>query len=200
MTLFTLAEKKEAFLEIKKSKFIGLIESCSSLENFKKRVLELKKEHPKAAHVCSATRLGLPPSPPSSYFDDDGEPTGSAGRPILAHLEGGHFIQTAVYVVRYFGGIKLGVGGLVSAYSDITRESLLDVIKIPFIEKVDIKVKVNYPILDSFLYEIKKENIFIKNQEYLEVIFFTLEVTKEQIFFIEKLSQGRFFQQLFILS
>lgn len=105
------------FLEEKKSKFYGYIFSCKEEKEIKVVLENLKKENKKATHVCYAYRLR---SPFCEKAVDDGEPSGTAGRPILNVLQKRDLQDVCVMVVRFFGGIKLGAGGLVRAYTKIT--------------------------------------------------------------------------------
>lgn len=108
-------------LEIKKSKFIGLYFSVKSQDEVVEILNNLKKEHKKATHICYAYRLT---SPFSEKAFDDGEPSGTAGKPILNVLQKQDKKDSLLVVVRYFGGIKLGAGGLVRAYSKTASETL----------------------------------------------------------------------------
>lgn len=108
-------------MEIKKSKFLGFFYDVNSSEEVSKILTELKKEHKKARHIAWAYVLS---SPLTEKFSDDGEPSGTAGRPILNVLQKQNKKNCLVAVVRYFGGIKLGAGGLVRAYTKATVESL----------------------------------------------------------------------------
>ena len=103
--------------EEKKSKFYGYMLSCESEAEIKKALEDLRKEHKKATHICYAYRLS---SPFAEKAVDDGEPSGTAGRPILNVLQKKDLKNVCVFVVRYFGGIKLGAGGLVRAYTKTT--------------------------------------------------------------------------------
>ncbi len=103
----------------KKSKFYGYLLLCENEENLKNAVAFLKSEHKKATHICWAVRMEHP------FFEkavDDGEPSGTAGRPILNVLQKKGLQNVVVFVVRYFGGIKLGAGGLVRIYSKVAGE------------------------------------------------------------------------------
>ena len=103
----------------KKSKFLGYLLLCQSENEIKEALAYLKAEHKKATHICWAGRLSSP------FFEkavDDGEPSGTAGRPILNVLQKKDMQNAVIFVVRYFGGIKLGVGGLVRAYSKVAGE------------------------------------------------------------------------------
>lgn len=103
----------------KKSRFIGYLLECAKEDEVKLALDFLRKEHKKATHICWACRLKTP------FYEkavDDGEPGGSAGRPILSVLQKKDVSNVCVFVVRYFGGIKLGAGGLVRAYAKVTSE------------------------------------------------------------------------------
>ena len=106
-------------IEINKSKFYGILFPVDNVEEVKEYLNQVRKDYPKATHYCYAYRVnGLEKS------NDDGEPSGTAGRPILNVLQKRGLSNIMVAVVRYFGGIKLGAGGLVRAYSKATTEAL----------------------------------------------------------------------------
>lgn len=112
----TVKEKYSKLIEINKSKFIGILFPVESQEDFKMQLNLINKEWPKATHYCYAYRLnGMEKS------NDDGEPSGTAGRPILEFLKNNDLENVALVVVRYFGGIKLGAGGLLRAYIDASK-------------------------------------------------------------------------------
>jgi uncharacterized YigZ family protein len=104
------------------SRFLGYAYPVNSAPQFKERLAALKKEHPKAAHHCFAYRLGTE----GSLFrvSDDGEPSGSAGRPILGQIDSRQLTDVLVVVVRYFGGTLLGVPGLIHAYRTVTAMAI----------------------------------------------------------------------------
>jgi len=108
-------------LEIKKSKFIGYLFEIKNVEEIKEKIDALKREHKKATHICYAYRLI---SPFAEKAVDDGEPSGTAGKPILNVLQKQDKQNVLLVVVRYFGGIKLGAGGLLRAYSKCASETL----------------------------------------------------------------------------
>lgn len=110
---------KETEIIEKKSKFLGYLLLCQSENEIKEALAYLKDEHRKATHICWAGRLSSP------FFEkavDDGEPSGTAGRPILNVLQKKDMQNAVIFVVRYFGGIKLGAGGLVRTYSKVAGE------------------------------------------------------------------------------
>lgn len=96
------------------SQFIGIVHPITSVDEFKEKLAAIKKEHPKATHHCFAYRLGLDGQ--QFRASDDGEPSGTAGRPILGQIDSRQLTDVLVVVVRYFGGSLLGVPGLINAY------------------------------------------------------------------------------------
>lgn len=108
-----------AELREKASKFIGVLtplQTEAEAEDFR---LSLWKEHPKASHVCYAYRLGL--NGETYKINDDGEPSGTAGKPIYNQLQSYNLTDIGLYVIRYFGGTKLGTSGLITAYKDTSK-------------------------------------------------------------------------------
>ncbi len=118
----TVTIESRAELEIEKSQFIGICKPISSKESLKVWIQELWKEHPKATHIVHAAIFGEDGAIWS--LSDDGEPHGSSARPILDIMKGRELTQTGIIVIRYFGGKKLGVGGLVRAYGDTAKATL----------------------------------------------------------------------------
>ncbi|MET0391628.1 MAG: YigZ family protein, partial [Chitinophagaceae bacterium] len=104
------------------SKFIAFAFPLADAADFKEKLAAVKKEHPKATHHCFAYRLGTEGT--SYRVSDDGEPSGSAGRPILGQIDSRELTDTLVVVVRYFGGTLLGVPGLITAYKTVAALAL----------------------------------------------------------------------------
>ncbi len=118
----TVAGAGEATLEIKKSEFIGVIAPATTEEEARRIIDEQKQLHPKARHWCTAYVLG--PDARTQRSNDDGEPAGTAGAPILDVLGGSGLTDVVAVVTRYFGGVLLGAGGLVRAYGSAASEAL----------------------------------------------------------------------------
>ncbi|MCL1148093.1 YigZ family protein [Shewanella sp. 10N.261.52.F9] len=110
--------------EIKHSRFISFLFHCQSAEELKCVLTNLKVEYPGANHYCYAFVGGAPTDNVNMGSSDDGEPSGSAGRPMLAALQGANIGEVGAVVIRYFGGTKLGVGGLVRAYSSGIKQAI----------------------------------------------------------------------------
>jgi uncharacterized YigZ family protein len=128
-------------LVIKKSRFIACVESVAGRDEAQARVAQLKAEHPDAAHVCWALLAGG-----QSAAHDDGEPGGTAGRPMLEVLRHQDLQGVMASVVRYFGGVKLGAGGLLRAYTDAVAQALLTAEKIPLIKQAQLACSVPYAL------------------------------------------------------
>jgi len=109
---------------VKKSRFIARVLPVSSREEVNAAVSQARNDYPDARHHCWAYLLGKPADATSAGMNDDGEPAGTAGKPILNVLQYGHLGDVLVIVIRYFGGIKLGAGGLVRAYGTATKMAL----------------------------------------------------------------------------
>ena len=124
--MYSLAAAVHCTLEIRKSRFIGCVEPVPDRATAQQRVAALRAEHPDAAHVCWALLAGG-----HSAAVDDGEPSGTAGRPMLDVLRHQELDGVLATVVRYFGGTKLGAGGLVRAYTDAIAQALLHAERIP---------------------------------------------------------------------
>ena len=151
--------KENASYEIveKKSKFIGNVFYVESKEEAEKIIKEQKKKYHDARHNCWAYRV-LDDNNVVEKSSDDGEPSGTAGAPMLNILSKENIVNTLVIVTRYFGGILLGTGGLVKAYSESTKLAL-EQAKITKIEEGYIhKIEINYSDLDSFKYYLKKKS------------------------------------------
>lgn len=118
-----IADGPEATTKVKGSRFTGQALSAHSLDEALSRLETIRKRYHDATHHCWAAVWG-PPESSDERFDDDGEPSGSAGRPILHHLRGSGACDGLVVVTRWFGGTKLGTGGLVQAYSEAAHQAL----------------------------------------------------------------------------
>jgi uncharacterized YigZ family protein len=132
----TVEKSSSAEYKDRGSKFIAYTFPVMSVNEFKERLAEIKKEHPKATHHCFAYRLGLDGL--QFRASDDGEPSGSAGRPILGQIDSKELTNVLIVVVRYYGGTLLGVPGLINAYKTAAALALQVT---PFVQK---PVMVNY--------------------------------------------------------
>lgn len=144
MTHCCIEALKKTETLIKRSRFIAVISPCQNLDEIHDFLSSLHSQHPQATHIAYAWRL-LTDQGLRERFFDAGEPSGTAGRPILNHLQGKNLINCCLAVIRYFGGIKLGAGGLTRAYGQAARE-VLELAKIqPHIVYQTVTVEVGYP-------------------------------------------------------
>ena len=158
-----LKVSEEVLFKEKGSKFFGYAFSVTSEEEIKERLEDLKKQHHTARHFCYAWQLGK--SYEQYRANDDGEPSNSAGMPIYGQLQSFDVTNTLVVVVRYFGGTKLGVGGLIQAYKTAAQMAL-ETCKIA--EKTideTFLLKFEYPEMNTVMRIIKDEDLNLVNQK-----------------------------------
>jgi uncharacterized YigZ family protein len=159
----TIAQPGQAEFKDRGSKFIAFAYPVSSAADFKKYLLELKKEHPKAVHHCFAYRLGLDGN--SFRVSDDGEPSGTAGKQILGQIDSKNITNVCIIVVRYFGGTLLGVPGLVNAYKNV---SSLVLQVVPLVQKAvtkNLSIQFDYTQMNDIMLILKQLQVEILRQE-----------------------------------
>ncbi len=160
---FTIEQPSTAEFKDRGSKFLAYAYPVQEVADVKLRLGELKKEHPKAVHHCFAYRLGLDGT--QFRVTDDGEPAGSAGRPILGQIDSKQLTNTLVVVVRYFGGTLLGVPGLINAYKTATSLALQVT---PIVQKpVEIKyvLHFDYTLMNEVMMVVKQSQCSVIAQE-----------------------------------
>lgn len=159
----TIASPSHSLFKDRGSKFLGYSFPISSLDDVKERINEVKKVHPKATHHCYAFRLGHEGI--NFRANDDGEPSGSAGRPILGQIDSLGLTNVLVVIVRYYGGTMLGVPGLINAYKTATAEALNTVSIIEKWITQCVEITTNYPNLGEVLYWLKHYEAEVKKQD-----------------------------------
>jgi uncharacterized YigZ family protein len=153
---YTIEKSAIAEFKDRSSKFLAYAYPVQSIEEFKVRLADLKKEHPKAVHHCFAYRLGIDKN--SFRVSDDGEPSGTAGRPILGQIDSKELSNIVIIVVRYFGGTLLGVPGLINAYK---TAALLVLQQATIIQKsvyINYRLEFNYEMMNDVMRIIKQHN------------------------------------------
>lgn len=160
----TIAKPTEGEFRDRGSKFIAYAFEVITEEEVKVRLAEVKVLHPKARHHCYAYQLGLDDD--RYRANDDGEPNGSAGLPILNTIKSFEVTDVLVVVVRYFGGTLLGVSGLINAYKNATNEALENAKVIEKTVKKPLHIRFEYPQMNEIMQFIKTHNIIIKEQTY----------------------------------
>lgn len=141
-TVRTIDEPGRARLTVRGSRFLGIVAPAATRAAADDAVDDARAAHPDATHVVSAYRIRG--DSPIAYADDDGEPHGSAGRPLLSVLTGAELENVVGIVVRYYGGTDLGIGGLVRAYGEVATRALADATVVDREPQVDLIVRVEY--------------------------------------------------------
>lgn len=165
-TYLTLESLSEGLYKEKGSKFIGYAVPCFSEQEAREFLQEWRKSHHQSRHVCYAYRFGLK----KDVFraNDDGEPSNSAGAPILGQIQSFDLTNVLIGVVRYFGGTKLGVGGLIQAYRTAAREAVLNgnIIEKQVFE--NIQISFSYAEMPEVMSFIKQNQLSITKQDFGE--------------------------------
>jgi uncharacterized YigZ family protein len=142
---------------INKSRFVAMAEHCASEQEVGAFLRRLASEHAHAHHLAFAYQLKTPAGI-TQRLHDAGEPSGTAGRPIMQHIEGHKLVNACVGVIRYYGGINLGTGGLARAYGGTARLAIEAARLTPFVEMCEMRLVLDYARLDSLTRELAKVN------------------------------------------
>ena len=175
----TILNDETAEIVEKKSKFIANLIYVESIEDAENKIKEIKKKYHDARHNCVAYRVSEG-GQIVEKSSDDGEPSGTAGGPMLNILKKNNLCNLVVIVTRYFGGILLGTGGLVRAYSEVTQHAIERSTKIMKVQGVEIEVGLDYSNLEIFKYYCKNNDINIKDTNYYENIVLKIEMEKNR--------------------
>lgn len=168
-SFLTIKAKKEAELKEQRSEFIAYVSPAETREEAMAFLDAIRKLHPQATHCCWAYRVGAPDEP-TSYYSDDGEPSGTAGQPILQSLEKEELQNAVLAVVRYFGGIKLGVRGLIDTYRAVAENVLKTTEKIKKQATEEIPFSCPYSFYNTLLYKTEKLEGEIKDASFGELV------------------------------
>jgi uncharacterized YigZ family protein len=165
---------------IKKSRFIGVIVPCVNENEALLNLKQLHAEHPNANHIAFAYRVKTDRGF-ISRFHDAGEPTGTAGKPIFQHIEGKQLMNLVIAVIRYFGGVKLGAGGLTRAYGN-TAKSVIEAAEIyPYVELARISLTLDYNQMQPLEYQLKKLDGQIIEQHFAEQVRLLIQLPADNV-------------------
>ena len=170
----TLAHKAESELVIRKSRFLACVQPVSGRAQAQEIVAALRAAHPGAAHVCWALLAGG-----QSAAQDDGEPSGTAGRPMLEVLRHQQLEGVLATVVRYFGGVKLGAGGLVRAYTDAVAQALLGAEKLPLQRTLAFACRVPYALEGWVRRELQEAGAMLGEVKHGDMVEIAFTVTED---------------------
>lgn len=165
----TISAPCEAELKEKGSRFFAHAAPVTSREDAEQMIEPIRKKFFDATHHCFAYRIGVGVDE-VTRVNDDGEPSGSAGKPILSVIQGHDLTNIVVVVTRYFGGTKLGIGGLVRAYGGVTALLLRDVEIVTVFLTAEVSVECSYHQLSAVLKNIEHYGAAIKNSSYAETV------------------------------
>ena len=173
----TIKEAASSEITIQKSRFIGYASPCATEEEAIRYIQAIREQHREARHHCYAYIIGS--NSGIMRYSDDGEPGGTAGMPMLDLLKKEQTVNCCVVVVRYFGGILLGTGGLVRAYTQGCKLAL-EAAEIVRMELSDvIQCRVNYSLWNSIQYALKNMDILVGGVQYLDTVEFEYAVRKK---------------------
>mgnify|MGYP003362381047 FL=1 len=174
----TIRQDGQAQEEIKKSRFICHAKRVYSEEEARDFIAAIKKEHYKATHNCSAFIVGEKSE--IKRTSDDGEPSGTAGVPMLGVMENHQLTNVCFVVTRYFGGIKLGAGGLIRAYAGSVALAIKEIGLIEIKEQAGLRLKMSYSQYQNFDNFLKAEDLIEFDTEFTDIVATTIYIDKQE--------------------
>ena len=174
----TISQDGQAQEEIKKSRFICHAKRVYSEEEARDFIAAIKKEHYKATHNCSAFIVGEKSE--IKRTSDDGEPSGTAGVPMLGVMENHQVTNVCFVVTRYFGGIKLGAGGLIRAYAGSVALAIKEIGLIEIKEQAGLRLKMSYSQYQNFDNFLKAEDLIEFDTEFTDLVAATIYIDKQE--------------------
>ena len=175
-TFKTITERAEGYYTEKRSRFISFAVPVRTVEEVKAELAKYRKEYYDARHVCWAYMLG--PDRKTFRANDDGEPSSTAGKPILGQINSNELTDVLIVVIRYFGGIELGTSGLIVAYRTAAAEAIAAATIVERTIDEDITVIFEYPYLNSIMRIVKEDGPVISSQKFDMDCEMTLRIRK----------------------
>lgn len=183
-TYRTIAGAAQSVFRDKASKFLGIALPVTSETEVKDNLSQIAKRYFDANHHCYAYRLGFEKN--NYRFNDDGEPTGSAGKPIYGQILSKDLTDILIVVIRYFGGTKLGIPGLINAYKTTAREAIENAVIIEKHILVHFLIVFDYPDMNEIMRILKEEHAHILGQGYETKCTLDFEIRKGQAAVVEE--------------
>ena len=183
-TYLTIQDKSEGIYTEKRSKFLAFAHPVETIDEIKDLLTDYKKKYYDARHVCYAYMLG--PERTDFRANDDGEPSSTAGKPILGQINSRELTNILVVVIRYFGGVKLGTSGLIVAYREAAAEALSAATVIEKTIEETITFTFPYVMMNSVMRVVKELNPRIVEQKYDETCVITLAIKRSMASFLEE--------------
>ena len=183
-TYLTIQDKSEGIYTEKRSKFLAFAHPVETIDEIKDLLTDYKKKYYDARHVCYAYMLG--PERTDFRVNDDGEPSSTAGRPILGQINSRELTNILVVVIRYFGGVKLGTSGLIVAYREAATEALSAATVIEKTIEETVTFTFPYVMMNSVMRVVKELNPRIVEQKYDETCIMTLAIKRSMAPMLEE--------------
>ena len=183
-TYLTIQDKSEGIYTEKRSKFLAFAHPVETIDEIKDLLTDYKKKYYDARHVCYAYMLG--PERTDFRANDDGEPSSTAGKPILGQINSRELTNILVVVVRYFGGVKLGTSGLIVAYREAAAEALSAATVIEKTIEETVTFTFPYVMMNSVMRVVKELNPRIVEQKYDETCIITLAIKRSMAPMLEE--------------
>jgi len=171
---------------IERSLFITTLEHAASVEDARARIERVRAEFPDATHHCFAFVIGPPGSTSATAASDADEPSGTAGRPMLKVLLNSGLGDVVAVVTRYYGGVKLGKGGLVRAYSGGVLHALREVVKREHVDEVEMTVSVSYALADAVRRVLQREAVRVLDEGFGPEVTLTIRVPADRLDIVER--------------
>lgn len=178
-TFLTIQTPSEGYYTEKRSKFLAFAFPVSSVEQVKEILAEYQKKYYDARHVCYAYMLG--PERTQFRANDNGEPSGTAGKPILGQINSNNLTDILILVVRYFGGVKLGTGGLIVAYRLAAADAIANATIIEKKVELTVAFSFEYPFMNDVMRIVKEENPNVLSQSFDNDCTMTLSIRKDSM-------------------
>lgn len=192
--LITIKSAHETEIVINKSRFIASIYPAETEEEAKAFIQSKKKEHHDATHNCSSYIIG--PTMLIQKANDDGEPSGTAGVPMLEVLKKQQLHNVVVVVTRYFGGIKLGAGGLIRAYGSAVSQVIKEIGRIILLDAIPFEITLDYDQTGRFEHELQQTDFQLVDTSYTDKVTYTINVIASEednfISFLNEVNQGKY--------
>ena len=192
--IITIKEAHTIENVISKSRFIAHIQPVETEAEAKNFIKSIKSQHHEATHNCSAYTVGDQMN--IQKANDDGEPSGTAGIPMLEVLKKLEVHNVCVVVTRYFGGNKLGGGGLIRAYSGAVRDVIYDIGRVALRSAIPTTVTIDYDLTGKFEYELERTSFFLRETQYTDKVSYQIDVVEAEyesfISFLNSITSGKY--------
>ncbi len=178
-TYLTIQKPSEGIFKDKGSKFLAFAFPVDNEVEIKNHLATLKKKYFDARHQCYAYAIGIDRQ--NSRINDDSEPSGTAGKPIMGQILSFGITNILIVVVRYFGGTLLGTSGLINAYKNAAYEALTNAVMIEKVIKKELQIKFNYLVMNEIMTFVKHEKLEFKNQQFNNICSINLLVSESKL-------------------